>query len=198
VRLARIALGVAHPFLIWLSLRSFAPRQVACAGLLLAGGHWLFRRKSSHSLRALALPAAAVALALVPSLVWNDPRSLLATPALVSFGLLAGFGLSLRGESVVEAIARAQHGPLSAEQTRYCRRVTLVWCVFFLANGVVALVLALTASTATWALYTGLLAYLLIGALFASEFVYRQWRFRRYVGAPTDVVFRRLFPPRAE
>ena len=24
------------------------------------------------------------------------------------------------------------------------------------------------------------------------------WRFRRYFGAPTDVVFRRLFPPRAE
>ena len=34
-----------------------------------------------------------------------------------------------------------------------------------------------------------------MGLLFATEFVYRHWRFRRYVGLPTDPLLRRLFPP---
>jgi len=47
-----------------------------------------------------------------------------------------------------------------------------------------------------WTLYTGLLAYLLVGAVFAGELTYRAWRFRRYDGDVTDVFLRRLFPPR--
>jgi hypothetical protein len=36
----------------------------------------------------------------------------------------------------------------------------------------------------------------LVGALFAVEMTYRAWRFRRYEGDVTDVVFRRVFPPK--
>ena len=55
---------------------------------------------------------------------------------------------------------------------------------------------SLAASLEVWTLYTGLVSYLLIGTLFAIEFVYRHWRFRRYLGAPTDALLRRIFPPR--
>jgi hypothetical protein len=71
-------------------------------------------------------------------------------------------------------------------------------CSFFAANGAIAFGLAVFGSARAWTLYTGFLAYLGVGALFAAEYSYRQWRFRRYLGAPSDVLFRRLFPPRAE
>jgi len=92
--------------------------------------------------------------------------------------------------------SRAQLGSLTEDDSRYCRRVTLVWSAFFLVNGGIAL--ALLGTTRAWALYTGFYAYLGVGLLFSAEYAYRQWRFRRYLGAPTDVLFRRLFPPRAE
>jgi hypothetical protein len=37
-----------------------------------------------------------------------------------------------------------------------------------------------------------------MGLLFAIEMFYRHWRFRRYVGLPTDVLFKKLFPPRED
>jgi uncharacterized membrane protein len=51
--------------------------------------------------------------------------------------------------------------------------VTQVWCVFFALNGGVALVTALWTSAATWSLYNGFVAYLLMGLLFAGEYAIR-------------------------
>ena len=193
-------LTLAYPAIVYLALPVMEPRWVALAALALLALRLGFQA-SSGAVRtlagALALPAASVGTALLFSAVWNDPLGLRLTPALVSFALLFSFGMSLRGESIVERLARVQHGNLDEQDTRYCRSVTLLWCCFFIVNGVIVSALAVGASNATWAVYSGLVAYLLIGALFASEYTYRQWRFRRYFGAPTDVLFRRLFPPRS-
>ena len=64
----------------------------------------------------------------------------------------------------------------------YTRRVTQVWCGFFAINGAIAVITALWASSATWSLYNGLIAYLLMGLLFAGEYLTR-WHFkaRRHV-----------------
>lgn len=194
----QLGLGLACPALIYLALRVASPRQVASALLLLVLLRVAVVAQANilEHLRAFRVPLLAVAGAGVVSLVWNDPLALLATPSLVSFGLLCAFASSLRGESVVERLARAQSVPLCDEEVLYCRRVTILWCAFFLGNGALALWLAVAATHAEWALYTGLVSYLLLGTLYASEFVYRQWRFRRYLGAPSDALFRRIFPPR--
>jgi uncharacterized membrane protein len=42
------------------------------------------------------------------------------------------------------------------------------------ANGLLALGLALWASVEAWALYTGLIAYVLMGTLFGGEWLYRK------------------------
>jgi uncharacterized membrane protein len=60
---------------------------------------------------------------------------------------------------------------------RYTFRITQIWCAFFLINGTLAAYTALFTSRAAWALYNGLIAYLLMGALFAGEWLYRRWRF---------------------
>ena len=194
----QLALGLAYPALVYLALRVTSPRQVALAVLLLVALRLVLTSRATlaSQVRAVRLPLLAIAGAMGVSLVWNDPLALLATPALVSFGLLFAFANSLKGECVVERLARAQIERLSREEVRYCRRVNVVWCGFLLCNGVVVLALAVAASRAEWAFYTGLVSYLLIGKLYTAEFIYRQWRFRRYLGAPSDVLFRRIFPPR--
>jgi uncharacterized membrane protein len=55
----------------------------------------------------------------------------------------------------------------------YTRKVTVVWCGFFVVTGTLALATALWSSDKTWALYNGLIAYLLMGALFAGEWLVR-------------------------
>ena len=61
---------------------------------------------------------------------------------------------------------------------RYTRRVTQAWCLFFLFNALTAAGLALWAPLAWWTLYTGVIAYGLMGLLFAGEWLVRQ-RVRR-------------------
>ena len=193
-----VLLALGYPVLVYLALPLASPRALGLGILtVFALRLAVVARGSIVSWLRLAGPvAAAVVAASVASLVWNDPRALLLTPALVNFALLATFALSFAArETTIEALAQAQVGTLSAEEHRYCRVLTVLWCAFFLANGVVATKLALDGSRENWALYTGLVAYVLMGIFFAGEFIYRHWRFRRYVGLPTDALLRRIFPP---
>jgi uncharacterized membrane protein len=191
-------LTFAYPVIVYGALQVMEPRWLALAGLallVLRTGLSSRERLAAYA-GAFASPGAAVGAALLLSAVWNVPLGLRLMPALVSLALLLSFAASLAGESVVERLARVQLGALGPEESRYCRRVTVVWCAFLLANGSIALWLAVWGTAGAWALYTGGIAYLLLGILFATEYTYRQWRFRRYLGAPTDVLFRWLFPPR--
>ncbi len=57
---------------------------------------------------------------------------------------------------------------------RYCKRVTVVWCAFFVLNGTAAFYTVLFASSKLWSLYNGGISYALMGALFAIEFLMRR------------------------
>ncbi|WP_431256333.1 hypothetical protein ACQ86G_16380 [Roseateles chitinivorans] len=94
---------------------------------------------------------------------------------LVNFAMLTVFSLSLvRGPSIVERLARLTDPHLPPEAIRYTRRVTQVWCGFFLMNGLIALATALWASERVWALYSGLIAYGLMGLLMGGEWLVRR------------------------
>jgi len=56
----------------------------------------------------------------------------------------------------------------------YTRRVTWIWCGVFVLNGSLALATALWASNQVWALYNGLLAYVMMGALCGGEWLVRR------------------------
>jgi uncharacterized membrane protein len=189
---------LAYPVFVYLALRVASPRVVALGTLVLLALRLAFIApgRLAATARAFAPAGVALGLASLVSLVWNDPRSLLLAPTLASLGLLAAFASSFLAQETIERLAHAQVGELDADERRYCRRVTGLWCAFFSANAAVSAALALGATRETWALYTGFIAYLLVGALFAAEYLYRHWRFRRYVGAATDPLLRRIFPPR--
>lgn len=97
-------------------------------------------------------------------------------PVLVNLGLLATFAVSLRfPPTVVERIARLREPNLSPEGVAYTRNVTWAWCVFFAINALVSVATTLWSSDVFWFLYNGVIAYLLIGAMFVGE-----WLFRRF------------------
>ena len=190
---------LAYPLCVYLALRVASPRIVALGTLVLLALRLavLARARFVATARAFAPAAVALGIASLVSLVCNDPRSLLLAPTLANLGLLAAFAYSFfAAETTIERLALAQVGELDADERRYCRRVTALWCAFFAANAVVSAAFALGGTREAWALYTGLVAYLLVGALFTAEYLYRYWRFRRYVGAATDPLLRRIFPPR--
>ena len=98
-------------------------------------------------------------------------------PVLMVAVALAVFTVSLWRTPLVEVFARRMGETLDARGVVYCRRVTVVWTVFLSIHLVVTF-LTVFASHETWALYNGVLAYLMMGALFVGEWLFRR-RYRR-------------------
>lgn len=194
---ANTILAVGYPAAVYFGLLHLSPRGVG--GLLLAllvpGLLLRFRQaRREDVLVVLRLPLAVVAL-VAASAIFDDPRFVLALPVLINLALLAGFASSLRSTPMIERFARMQKPDLAPEQVRYCRHVTQVWIAFFAVNALVSAGLAVFASLKLWALYTGLIAYVLIGVLGASEYIVRKARFREYGTGLHDRLLARVFPP---
>ena len=98
---------------------------------------------------------------------------------------------------MIERFARIIEGEMPDFTLPYCRKVTWVWCVFFAANSLAIVLLALAAPLAWWALFTGLVSYLLMGALFSGEFLVRKLWFRQYGNGFLDRALSALFPAEA-
>ena len=196
---AAIALG--YPFGVFALLQVMEPRGVALcvAGLLLLRWVSRWQAPTRESLRRLLAPVALVGAVLLAATTTNEAWALLMLPVAINAALLLAFGASLvKGPPLVETFARLQVPELPPDEVRYCRTVTVVWCLFFVANGAICAGLAWRGPAWLWALHTGFVAYLLIGGLFAAEFVVRSWRFGRYGGTPVEPLFRRLFRPPPE
>jgi uncharacterized membrane protein/3-hydroxymyristoyl/3-hydroxydecanoyl-(acyl carrier protein) dehydratase len=191
-------IAIAYPALIYFGLKVLEPSQLGMLVLVLLVVRVLISARDQFGayLRAYWLPIVAVASMATLTSLSNHPLSLLLTPVAINLGLLGVFAASLfQEESTVERFAKVQAPDLSAAELQYCRRITVVWCVFFVANGATALWLAVLGDIELWTLYSGIVSYVLMGMLFAVEYVYRHWRFRRYMGAPGDRFLQFFFPP---
>ncbi|MFK8001465.1 MAG: hypothetical protein AB8H86_17850 [Polyangiales bacterium] len=198
IHVLNAVLTVAYPLAVWWSLTHFSPRMT---GLVVLGllvplmALRLWRTKREHMWPVLRLPLGVMALILV-GVASNNALYIKAMPVLISVALLVAFGASLRGEMpMVERFARLQDPDLTPVKQEHCRRVTIVWCAFFVFNGASAALLALFAPVSWWATYTGGIAYALMGVLFAGEYIIRKARFREYSRAPHDRLLAKLFPP---
>ncbi len=56
----------------------------------------------------------------------------------------------------------------------YCYKVTVVWCCFFIVNGCASVWTAFFASDRVWSIYNGGISYVLMGMIFAVEFIVRR------------------------
>ena len=171
IGLGLLLAGLLYPFAVYYGTEHFAPWQF---GLLL-GSLWLLRAVTGAARPGSRWMALAV-IVFCLALAWFDnPHLLRWYPSLVSAFMLALFGLSLKyGPPVVERLARMTEPVLPPHVIVYTRRVTVVWSVFFLCNGLLAAALTLWAPLGWWTLYNGLIAYGLMGLLFAVEWLVRQ------------------------
>ena len=164
-------LMVGYPFAVYFGIRYLEPWQIASVLALLLLGRLMTARGSKAGGQWLIV---AVILFCAVAVWNNDLFTLRFYPVLINLVLLIIFTSSLFfPPPVVERLARLQHPDLPPEGVRYTRRVTQVWSLFFLFNGLVATVTALWSSFAFWSLYNGLIAYLLMGLLMAAEYLVR-------------------------
>jgi uncharacterized membrane protein len=170
-----IAMTLVYPLAIWLGHGSVEPRWLAGLLLLTAA-----TRLPQLRLSAAARWTAGGALLLVAlAVAWNAVLPLKLYPVLVNAAFLAAFGASLvSGPSMIERLARLREPELPQAAVRYTRRVTQAWCVFFVVNGALCLGTALFSPEAVWSLYTGVVAYVLMGLMFGGEYLLRM-RFKR-------------------
>ena len=166
-----------YPFAVYLGLQYLQPRLIGALLLALVAVRWLLLRRKARgaSLRPLYLPLATAALCALAALAFNHTDALRLLPVAINGLCLVSFAVTLwRPPSMAERFARVWHPDLPEDAVHYTRRVTQVWCAFFFFNGAVALYTALFASLATWTLYNGLLAYVLMGLLFGAELLMRR------------------------
>ena len=178
-KIARWAMPVAvivYPLAVWCGLKSWgisvlAPVLIAVFILRLL----TFRGKLSQ-LTFFGKAIAASGIVLVDSsLLLRETSMLLYYPVAVNALLLGVFFSSLYArQSLVERLARLNEPDLPPEGVVYTRRVTQVWCIFFLWNGSFALYTCLKGDMALWALYNGGISYLLIGLLMGIEWIVRK------------------------
>ena len=172
---------VAYPALVWFGLSRWSPRLLALAMLAVFVPMALYRLRGvpREQLRSLALLPLVTVIALLLAALLDSGGYVLLVPVVVNVALLFGFGSTLRRGSIpmIERFARLQSAELGTSEKDWCRLWTRIWCAFFIFNGGTTLVLALTSPVSWWALYTGLLAYVLIGALLGLEWLMRRRRF---------------------
>jgi uncharacterized membrane protein len=160
---------ILYPLVIYFSLGRIEPRWIALILLAVA----LMRAFTSPEKFWRYAAGAALLLALL-SIYLNHTTPLKLYPVIVSATLLSVFAISLwHPPSAIERLARLQDPHLPVQAIAYTKKVTIVWCIFFLINGCIALLTALYASDKQWALYNGLISYCLMGALFVGEWLVR-------------------------
>ncbi len=72
--------------------------------------------------------------------------------------------------------------PFKGRVEAYCKKVTLVWLCFFALNSAAAVWTAFWASERVWAVYNGGVSYIIMGIIFAIEFIVRK-RVNKKMGA---------------
>ena len=111
-------------------------------------------------------------------------------PVAINLIFLVFFGSTLfRGPNMIFRFAtladKSVKGSFHEKKVEnYCRKVTVIWCIFFILNGTVAIltvfagkIFGITPENAdkVWSLYNGGISYILMGFLFAAEFIVRKF-----------------------
>lgn len=168
---------VAYPLYVWWAINQLHLLAVFAPLLILVIARGFTATKQGKAAQTFYFMTAAL-LALAVGLRQLE-EAILYYPVWMNVGLLALFAWSIwRPPSVITRMATLFEGTLDAKGVAYTTLVTKVWCAFFIANGITAFFIARYGSWDMWALYNGLIAYLLMGLLMLIE-----WRVRKIVRA---------------
>ena len=170
---ALVAASLAYPGIVY-AAREVVPPLAFVTIALLAVAIRLATLRSPAS-RIWRTPLLLTIALIVATAAVNPVIASKAYPSVISLMTAAAFGASLLyPPSLIERFARLQEPDLPPEAAPYCRKVTIIWTLWLYLNAVIAAVLAVQFSDAAWALWTGFIAYVLMGALFVGEMAVRR------------------------
>lgn len=180
----RILTGVlllAWPFIIWFGLQHNSLSWLLPIMAILLLLRLCQVRQKAGPMRFVTQSVALAGIALcVASALLKTHQLLLFYPVVVNIVMLTVFGGSLwTTMPLVERLARLREPDLPPEGIRYTRRVTQIWCLFFVLNGGIALFTTLYGDMSLWAAWNGMLSYLLTGALMGGEWLVRRRLLKR-------------------
>ncbi|AOR63135.1 hypothetical protein [Pectobacterium wasabiae] len=177
-----VLMTIAWPFLAWFSITHPEHRWLLVVLALMFVLRFTTLRDDKHAFKGTALWLAAAGVALsIASLLLRDGGWLLWYPVAVNGVMLLFFGGSLySGMPLVERLARLREPELPVQAIAYTRRVTKVWCWFFIFNGSIAVLTCVVGDLHWWTLWNGVISYVLMGLLMGGEWLIRQ-RLRKCV-----------------
>ena len=113
--------------------------------------------------------------------IFNSAMVLKLSPILMNIILLYTFGITLfKPPTMIYRFAtladKSIPGSLGEKKiAAYCYKVTIIWSVFFILNGILAALTVFSGSILIWTIYNFGVAYILAGFLFAGEFIVRKF-----------------------
>lgn len=166
-----IILSIGYPFLFFFGKQQLGIEKISIIMIFVWGLRIILTPKGKSLFFSILMILFFAAAALLQS-----ERSMYWYPVIVSTVMLLLFSTSLLSkQSFIERLARLHQPNLPPSGVSYTRKVTQIWCVFFIANIAVTVGLIFIEAWHWWALYTGIIAYILMGILFVGEWLYRHF-----------------------
>ena len=172
------AVGIAFVFIGYPFLTAYLARQGFATFELLVFAALTLWRGVKAGTQALRLGSFLLAAVLLLGAYYANAYFIWLVPSFVYLWLTALFGQTLISPpSLCERLVRLQYPEFKPGIAEYLRELTWVWTLFFAVNVLVCALLPALAGQQAWAVYTGVLVYLLMGLLGIGEWFYRHRRF---------------------
>lgn len=172
-------LTLAYPAVVYFGIQN-ASSAVFASVLLLVTLARLFLGRGKINYRQNAMLIIMAVYSFITALT-NSEWALRMYPVVISFCMAGVFAITLfESESFIEKVSKLAGKEITVNAKRYTRKLTFVWALALVVNGIVSLLFATYASLKTWAFYCGFLSYLMFAALFFIEFIYRQYYIKKY------------------
>ncbi|MFT2091849.1 hypothetical protein [Paraglaciecola sp. 2405UD69-4] len=168
-------LAVLYPIIAYFGLKYCSPSIVSGLLIALLALRFVLDKSSTYKPKHFKWIFGAVLTLLVFSLLSNSDYGIKFYPVAMSLMFFAVFGYSLISPpTIIERFARIKNKNLSDYGVSYTRFFTKVWCVFFIINASISSYTAMYSDIEIWTLYNGVISYVLMGVLGASEWLIRQ------------------------
>ena len=95
-------------------------------------------------------------------------------PVLINAFLGAVFYFSLKQTPMITKFAMLKEKNLEPKALIYTRNLTKIWIGFFVINGLISAILACFENKFYWAIYCGVISYILIALLIFGEIIFRK------------------------
>lgn len=172
LRFTAIVVTLLYPFGVYFGLQYFNPRTLVLLLIIILGVRSFTLQKSPIN-HWLWLPL--ILILVLWTWLGDTDIGLKFYPVMVNVSLFVLFCWSLiYPPSMIERFAKIQDPDLPERGVKYTRRVTQFWAVFFVFNASASFVTSVWMSDEAWALYNGFISYVLMGLIFAIEWLIRQ------------------------